>query len=210
MQCLSAACAMPVPGQCYLWFVCRCECSFPALLLCPLLSSFRLPIHTSLFAAHDTPAASHNIGLAMDTPRGLLVPNVKDCQSRSVWEIAAELNRLQALGAEGKLGAEDLQGGTVTLSNIGAIGGTYASPILVVPQVVIGALGRFQTVPRFDEEMKVLPSTIMNISWAADHRVVDGATVGFWLLSSVRRGGLLELLHHGGASHWLRVERPEL
>lgn len=65
--------------------------------------------------------ASHNIGLAMDTPQGLLVPNVKGVQALSVFEIAAELNRLQALGSGGQLGTADLTGGTFTLSNIGSV-----------------------------------------------------------------------------------------
>ena len=64
---------------------------------------------------------SHNIAVAMDTPRGLLVPNIKNVQDRSVFEIAAELNRLQGLGAAGKLGQDDLSGGTFTLSNIGTL-----------------------------------------------------------------------------------------
>ena len=65
--------------------------------------------------------AAHNIGLAMDTSQGLLVPNVKNVQLLSVFEIAAELNRLQALGASGQLGTSDLTGGTFTLSNIGSV-----------------------------------------------------------------------------------------
>lgn len=65
--------------------------------------------------------ASHNIGLAMDTARGLLVPNVKGVQALSVFEIAAELNRLQALGLAGQLGSADLMGGTFSLSNIGSV-----------------------------------------------------------------------------------------
>lgn len=65
--------------------------------------------------------ASHNIGLAMDTPQGLLVPNVKGVQALSVFEIAAELNRLQELGSGGQLGTADLTGGTFTLSNIGSV-----------------------------------------------------------------------------------------
>ncbi|KAL0200259.1 hypothetical protein M9458_003446, partial [Cirrhinus mrigala] len=64
--------------------------------------------------------ASHNIGLAMDTPQGLLVPNVKSVQALSVFDIAVELNRLQALGSSGQLGTADLTGGTFTLSNIGS------------------------------------------------------------------------------------------
>ena len=80
----------------------------------------------------------HNIAIAMDTPRGLLVPNVKDVQDKSVLEIAAELNRLSALGAEGRLGEDELTGGTFTLSNIGSIGGTHMSPVIMLPQVAIG------------------------------------------------------------------------
>jgi len=63
--------------------------------------------------------ASHNIGLAMDTPNGLVVPNIKDVQDKSILEIAVDLNALQAKGAAGKLGPADLTGGTFTLSNIG-------------------------------------------------------------------------------------------
>lgn len=118
--------------------------------------------------------ASHNIGLAMDTSQGLLVPNVKNVQLLSVLEIALELNRLQVLGASGQLGTADLMGGTFTLSNIGSvslkttatqnittvlreaaltslcllcsnqIGGTYAKPVILPPEVAIGALGKIQ------------------------------------------------------------------
>uniref|UniRef100_UPI003AAE093A lipoamide acyltransferase component of branched-chain alpha-keto acid dehydrogenase complex, mitochondrial n=1 Tax=Centroberyx gerrardi TaxID=166262 RepID=UPI003AAE093A len=88
--------------------------------------------------------ASHNIGLAMDTSQGLLVPNVKNVQLLSVFDIAKELNRLQALGAGGQLGTAELTGGTFTLSNIGSIGGTYAKPVILPPEVAIGALGKVQ------------------------------------------------------------------
>ena len=67
--------------------------------------------------------ASHNIGLAMDTRDGLLVPNIKNVQALSVFEIASELNRLQVLGDAGKLGTDDLTGGTFSLSNIGSVSG---------------------------------------------------------------------------------------
>ncbi|TRZ18236.1 hypothetical protein HGM15179_008902 [Zosterops borbonicus] len=88
--------------------------------------------------------ASHNIGVAMDTEQGLIVPNVKNVQVCSVFDIAVELNRLQSLGSAGQLGTSDLTGGTFTLSNIGTIGGTYAKPVILPPEVAIGALGKIQ------------------------------------------------------------------
>ncbi|XP_068175101.1 lipoamide acyltransferase component of branched-chain alpha-keto acid dehydrogenase complex, mitochondrial [Antennarius striatus] len=121
--------------------------------------------------------ASHNVGLAMDTSQGLLVPNVKNVQLLSVLEVARELNRLQALGAAGQLGTADLTGGTFTLSNIGSIGGTYAKPVILPPEVAIGALGKIQVLPRFDAAGQVVRAHVMNVSWSADHRVIDGATM---------------------------------
>lgn len=64
-------------------------------------------------------------------------------------DIAVEINRLQIAASEGKLTEADLQGGTFSISNIGSIGGTYMMPVLVVPQVCIGALGKFQIVPKY-------------------------------------------------------------
>ncbi|XP_075901367.1 lipoamide acyltransferase component of branched-chain alpha-keto acid dehydrogenase complex, mitochondrial [Nelusetta ayraudi] len=121
--------------------------------------------------------ASHNIGLAMDTSQGLLVPSVKKVQLLSIFQIAQELNRLQVLGATGQLGTAELGGGTFTLSNIGSIGGTYAKPVILPPEVAIGALGKIQVLPRFNAAGQVVPAHIMNVSWSADHRVIDGATM---------------------------------
>lgn len=135
--------------------------------------------------------ASHNIGVAMDTPNGLVVPVIRNANAKSIFEIGEELLALQAKAGKGALTEQDFKGGTFSVSNIGSLGGTYATPVLVVPQVAIGAFGRMQTVPRYlnkhgmsasaeeiaDGEAEVVPSTIMNVSWSADHRVVDGATV---------------------------------
>lgn len=135
--------------------------------------------------------ADHNIGIAMDTPKGLVVPVLRQVQRKSVWDIARELGALQEAAAAGALTEAQLSGGTFSLSNIGSVGGTYAVPVVVVPQVAIGALGRLQVVPRYtdkqgrpaaieaihDGDAEVRPVTIMNVSWSADHRVVDGATV---------------------------------
>jgi 2-oxoisovalerate dehydrogenase E2 component (dihydrolipoyl transacylase) len=123
---------------------------------------------------------AHNIGVAMDTPRGLIVPNIKAVQDRSLLEVAEELNRLQDLAAKGLLGDADLRDGTFTLSNIGAIGGTYASPIIMPPQVAIGAIGKTQRLPRFASDAPdaaIVAAHIMRMSWSADHRVVDGASI---------------------------------
>nr|XP_033772114.1 lipoamide acyltransferase component of branched-chain alpha-keto acid dehydrogenase complex, mitochondrial [Geotrypetes seraphini] len=121
--------------------------------------------------------ASHNIGIAMDTQQGLIVPNVKNVQVCSIFEIAAEVNRLQTLGSLGQLGTNDLTGGTFTLSNIGTIGGTYAKPVILPPEVAIGALGKIQVLPRFNSKGEVIKVQIMNVSWSADHRIIDGATM---------------------------------
>ncbi|ESO02627.1 hypothetical protein HELRODRAFT_185005 [Helobdella robusta] len=120
---------------------------------------------------------SHNIGVAMDSPNGLIVPNIKNVGQLNVLEVASELSRLMQLAASGKLGLADLTGGTFTLSNVGMIGGTYTKPVIFVPEVVIGALGSITKVPRYDGEGKVVPAHVMNISWSADHRVIDGATL---------------------------------
>lgn len=66
----------------------------------------------------------------------------------------------------GKMAPEDMQNGTISLSNIGAVGGTYMRPVILCPEVAIAALGRFQTVPRFDKNGSVVAATISNISWS--------------------------------------------
>ena len=119
----------------------------------------------------------HNVGIAMDTPQGLLVPNIKNVSSRSILDIATECSRLQALASNGKLSATDLTGGTITVSNIGSIGGTYVAPVLVSNEVAILGVGKARTIPAFDEQDSIIKKEIMNFSWSADHRVVDGATM---------------------------------
>ncbi|XP_069794099.1 lipoamide acyltransferase component of branched-chain alpha-keto acid dehydrogenase complex, mitochondrial [Narcine bancroftii] len=121
--------------------------------------------------------ASHNIGIAMDTQQGLIVPVVKNVQMLSIFEIAAELNRLLTLGSANQLGTNDLSGGTFTLSNIGTIGGTYAKPVILPPEVAIGAIGKIQILPRFNDKGEIIKAHIMNVSWSADHRIIDGATM---------------------------------
>ncbi|XP_050682364.1 lipoamide acyltransferase component of branched-chain alpha-keto acid dehydrogenase complex, mitochondrial [Leptidea sinapis] len=120
---------------------------------------------------------SHNIGVAMDTPNGLVVPVIKNVQNKSIIEISHDLNHFQEKGAKGQLGLSDISGGTFTISNIGIVGGTYTKPIILPPQVSIGALGKIQVLPRFDEEGNVTKAHILTVSWSADHRVIDGVTM---------------------------------
>jgi len=121
--------------------------------------------------------SSHNIGVAMDTSNGLIVPNIKNVQALTILDIAAEVSRLQEAGVKGQLRTQDLTGGTFTLSNIGSIGGTYTKPVIFSSEVAIGALGKIQTVPRFDKHDNVVKRHVLNVSFSADHRVVDGATM---------------------------------
>jgi 2-oxoisovalerate dehydrogenase E2 component (dihydrolipoyl transacylase) len=121
--------------------------------------------------------SQHNIGVAMDTPSGLVVPVIKNVSSLNVLDIAVELNRLQGLATSGKLTSQDLSGGTITVSNIGSIGGTYVSPVIVEKEVAIIGIGKVRTIPAFDETGHVVQKQICNFSWSADHRVIDGATM---------------------------------
>ncbi|GMN62382.1 hypothetical protein TIFTF001_031472 [Ficus carica] len=120
---------------------------------------------------------SHNVGVAMATPYGLVVPNIKNVQSLSIMEITKELSRLQQLASENKLSPGDISGGTITLSNIGAIGGKFGSPLLNLPEVSIIAIGRIRKVPQFADDGNVYPASTMTVNIGADHRVLDGATV---------------------------------
>ena len=125
--------------------------------------------------------SQHNIGVAMDTPSGLLVPVIKNVGALNILGIAAELARLQTLAVAGRLAPQDMAGGTITVSNIGNIGGTYLSPVVVEREVAILGIGRMRTVPAFStapgEEDRVVRRQVCNFSWSADHRVVDGATM---------------------------------
>lgn len=124
----------------------------------------------------------HNLGVAMDTPRGLVVPVVHHVQSKSLTDIQADLDRLKATAAESKFTPADLTTPTFTMSNIGATGngGTYMNPVIVPPQLAMGAVGQIQRLPRFEKggtSMQVCEAHIMTVSWAADHRFLDGATL---------------------------------
>ncbi|KAL6548229.1 Bce2p [Orobanche gracilis] len=153
----------------------------PVLIKSLSMALSRYPFLNSCFneELHEvTLRGSHNIGIAMATPHGLVVPNIKKVQRLSILEITNELSRLQQLALANKLSSNDISGGTITLSNIGAIGGKFGSPLINVPEVSIIAMGRIQKVPRFDDsDGNVYPASIMTVNIGADHRVLDGATV---------------------------------
>ncbi len=118
-----------------------------------------------------------NVGMAVDGKSGLVVPNVKRVERLSLMEIAREVERLTAAAREGRVAQDDLRNGTISISNIGALGGTYAAPIINAPEVAIVALGRVQHLPRFDMAGNVVSRAIMTITWAGDHRLIDGGTI---------------------------------
>lgn len=119
----------------------------------------------------------HNIGIAVDSKIGLVVPNIKGVQHLSLFEIAQKVNDLISLAREGKLKSADLKGGTISISNIGVLGGTVSTPVINAPESAIVALGKIQRLPRFDENDQVTAVNIMQVSWSGDHRIIDGATM---------------------------------
>lgn len=124
---------------------------------------------------------SHDFGMAVDTPNGLLVPVVRGVQNRSIMSIAQEINRLSELSKKGKLKPSDFKGATFIVSNIGSIGGNAVSPVIVSPMVGIVGVGKLEDIPAFikdadgDEEIVKRQKAIL--SWSADHRIIDGASV---------------------------------
>jgi 2-oxoisovalerate dehydrogenase E2 component (dihydrolipoyl transacylase) len=119
----------------------------------------------------------HNIGMAVDSKIGLMVPNIKGVQNLSLFEVAQQANHLIEKARDGKLKNTDLSSGTISISNIGVLGGTVATPVINKPEAAIVALGKMQRLPRFDENDNVIAVNIMHVSWSGDHRIIDGATM---------------------------------
>ncbi|WP_028670650.1 dihydrolipoyllysine-residue acetyltransferase [Saccharospirillum impatiens] len=121
--------------------------------------------------------ADHNIGMAVDSPMGLLVPNIKGVQNLSLLDLATDIKRLTEAGRAGRLSPDDLKGGTITVSNIGSIGGTVTTPIVNAPEVAIVGIGRLQRLPRPNDRDELEIRDIIQVSWSGDHRVLDGGTI---------------------------------
>ena len=121
-----------------------------------------------------------NIGVAVDTERGLVVPVLRNVDRKSISQIAADLDHLASLARSGELSLEDMRGGTFTISNLGAVGGTYSTPIINPPEVAILLAGRSRILPQFIGG-KVEPRLMLPLSITYDHRAVDGGAAARFL-----------------------------
>ena len=115
-----------------------------------------------------------NIGFAADTPQGLVVPVIKDVDKKGILDIAKETSELAARARDAKLGPNDIQGATFTISSLGGIGGTAFTPIINAPEVAILGVSRSAVKPVWNGK-EFAPRTMLPLSLSYDHRVVDGA-----------------------------------
>ena len=134
----------------------------------------------------------YHLGVAVDTPEGLVVPVIRDVDRKGITELSRELGALSAKARDGKLDMTDLQGGCFTISSLGGIGGTSFTPIVNAPEVAILGVVRARTAPVWDGTAFV-PRLMLPISLSYDHRVIDGALAARFarylchLLEDVRR-----------------------
>jgi pyruvate dehydrogenase E2 component (dihydrolipoamide acetyltransferase) len=116
-----------------------------------------------------------NIGFAVDTPGGLVVPVIKGLEGKSLFQVARELGELSEKARDNKLAAADMQGGNFTVSSLGGIGGTFFTPIINAPEVAILGVSRHKMQPVW-QGGEFVPRLILPLSLSYDHRVIDGAT----------------------------------
>ena len=127
-----------------------------------------------------------NIGLATDTPEGLMVPVVKNAKEKSIFELAQESAQLAEKARNRTIDLADLKGGTFTITNYGAVRGIYGTPIINYPEVAILGVGRIQEMP-VARNGKVIVRKILPLSLSFDHRVVDGAEAARFLSTVISR-----------------------
>jgi pyruvate dehydrogenase E2 component (dihydrolipoamide acetyltransferase) len=136
-----------------------------------------------------------HIGFAADTPQGLVVPVIKDVDKKGILDIAKETGELAAKARDGKLGPNDIQGATFTISSLGGIGGTAFTPIINAPEVAILGVSRSAVKPVWNGK-EFAPRTMLPLSLSYDHRVVDGALAARFtsylaqVIADIRRGML--------------------
>ena len=117
-----------------------------------------------------------NIGIAADTEQGLYVPVVSDADKKSMFDIASEISELGAKAHEGKLKSSDMADGSISISNIGSVGGGWFTPIINHPEVAILGVGRIAKKAIVNDEGEVVAAPMLALSLVFDHRVIDGAT----------------------------------
>ena len=122
-----------------------------------------------------------NVGIAVDTDNGLVVPVMHNADQMGIPEIARGLAKMAANVRGGQFGVNDLRGGTFTISNLGAIGGSYSTPIVNVPEVAILLVGRSRKLPVVMPDDSIEPRLMMPLSLSYDHRLVDGGTAARFL-----------------------------
>ena len=128
-----------------------------------------------------------NVGFAADTPNGLLVPVLKDADRKTIAELAREIVDLSKRARDGKLQLDEMRGATVTITNIGSVGGTYATPIINHPEVAILGMYKISEKPVFGKDGKIEAIKAMNFTITADHRLIDGAVAANFLAAFIRR-----------------------
>lgn len=116
----------------------------------------------------------YHVGVAVDTPNGLVVPVIRNVDQKGLFELAAELGQISKKAREGKLTAAEMQGGCFTISSLGGIGGTAFTPIINAPEIAILGVSKSQMKPVYDGEI-FTPRLMLPLSLSYDHRVVDGA-----------------------------------
>ena len=126
-----------------------------------------------------------NIGMAVDTPRGLVVPVIKDADKKGIWEISADVISMATLAREGKLKPSDMQGGCFTISSLGAIGGNGFTPIVNSPEVGILGVSKSQMKPIWDGS-DFQPRLMLPLALSYDHRVINGGDAGRFMTYLVK------------------------
>jgi pyruvate/2-oxoglutarate dehydrogenase complex dihydrolipoamide acyltransferase (E2) component len=122
-----------------------------------------------------------NVGIAVDTDRGLVVPNMRNADQQSIPALAKGLSVMAENVRSNNFGIDDLRGGTFTISNLGAIGGTYSTPIINVPETAILLVGRSRKMPVVVENDEVAVRLMMPLSLSYDHRLIDGGAAARFL-----------------------------
>jgi pyruvate dehydrogenase E2 component (dihydrolipoamide acetyltransferase) len=127
-----------------------------------------------------------NIGFAADTPNGLLVPVVKNVENKTILEISREIQELAAKARDGKLALDEMKGATITITNIGSVGGLYATPIINHPEVAILGMYKIMDKPVWTGK-EFVRGQFMNFSITCDHRLIDGAVAANFMKAFVQR-----------------------